>query len=160
MFREIYLEALKYVLCVIRIGNSLPLSGFISRRVSRMMARRQSAAYRRTGATAGRLAPHIAMLRLGGADDTHGTVTKHDRSSGLRDALIAAATLVLVIVLAACTAAFGWYEHAARPLTIAIGVTSCALLLAALIAFYRRYLRTRRQAGVDEARAAREDEVS
>lgn len=86
----------------------------------------------------------------GGADDTHGTVTKHDRSSGLRDALIATAALMVVIVLAACMAAFGWYEHAARPLTIAIGVTSCALLLAALITFYWRHLRTRRQADADE----------
>jgi uncharacterized membrane protein YhiD involved in acid resistance len=55
---------------------------------------------------------------------------RHNRISGLRDALIAAATLSVVVVLAARTAAFGWHEHAARPLTIAIGVTSGIVLLA------------------------------
>ncbi len=100
------------------------------------------------------------MLRFGGAHETHGTVTEHNRASGLRDALITAATLMVVIVLAACTAAFDWYEHAARPLAIAIGVTSCVLLLAALTTFYWRHLRTRRRTGTDETRAARKDGVN
>lgn len=96
----------------------------------------------------------------GGADDTHGTVTKLGRSSGRRDALIAAATLVVVVVLAACTAAFGWYEHAARPLTVIVGVTSCILLLVALVIFYWRHLRTGPRESAGEAGEAPEDEVS
>ncbi|WP_284232502.1 hypothetical protein [Arenivirga flava] len=87
-------------------------------------------------------------------------MTKLGRSSGRRDALIAAATLVVVVALAACTAAFGWHELAARPLTIVIGVTSCILLLAALITFYWRHLRTRPQQGADEPRSEPENEVS
>lgn len=39
---------------------------------------------------------------------------KLGRSSGRRDALIAAVTLVVVVVLAACSAAFDGYELEAR----------------------------------------------
>lgn len=87
-------------------------------------------------------------------------MTKLGRSSGPRDALIAAAILVVVVVLAACTAAFGWYELAARPLTIVIGVTSCVLLLAAQITLYWRHLRTRPQQGADDPLSAPGNEVS
>lgn len=85
---------------------------------------------------------------------------RRGRSSGLRDVLVAAATLVVVIFLAACTAAFGWYEQAARPITIVIGVTSCIFALAAPITFYWRHLRTRPRKGADEAGAVPDDEVS